>query len=167
MARRFSVFPPSRSCAGAGDHAPHPSRSEVGGPHRWPARRSGKCYFSAGCRWHITCGRWREMMATPLPGPNRRLPRWLAGGAIALVLVLVAVLLVPRLVSWLRPPADTGIVLASGRIEGRITTLTPKTSAWVVTLHADEGQSVRQGQLLATLDDQAQRERVRAVEEQV
>jgi membrane fusion protein YbhG len=107
------------------------------------------------------------MMATPLPGPNRRLPRWLAGGAIALVLVLVAVLLVPRLVSWLRPPADTGLVLASGRIEGRITTLTPKTSAWVVTLHADEGQAVRQGQLLATLDDQAQRERVRAVEEQV
>lgn len=106
-------------------------------------------------------------MATPLPGPNRRLPRWLAGGAIALVLVLVAVLLVPRLVSWLRPPTDTGLVLASGRIEGRITTLTPKTSAWVVTLHADEGQAVRQGQLLATLDDQAQRERVRAVEEQV
>lgn len=106
-------------------------------------------------------------MATPLPGPNRRLPRWLAGGAIAIVLALVAVLLVPRLVSWLRPPTDTGLVLASGRIEGRITTLTPKTSAWVVTLHADEGQAVRQGQLLATLDDQAQRERVRAVEEQV
>lgn len=106
-------------------------------------------------------------MATPLPGPNRRLPRWLAGGAIALVLVLVSVLLLPRLVSWLRPPADIGLVLASGRIEGRITTLTPKTSAWVVTLHADEGQAVRQGQLLATLDDQAQRERVRAVEEQV
>jgi membrane fusion protein YbhG len=107
------------------------------------------------------------MMATPLPGPNRQLPRWLAGAAIALVLALVAALLVPRLVSWLRPPADTGLVLASGRIEGRITTLTPKTSAWVVTLHADEGQAVRQGQLLATLDDRAQRERVRAVEEQV
>lgn len=106
-------------------------------------------------------------MATPLPGPNRRLPRWLAGGTIALVLVLVAVLLLPRLVSWLRPPTDIGLVLASGRIEGRITTLTPKTSAWVVTLHVDEGQAVRQGQLLATLDDQAQRERVRAVEEQV
>jgi membrane fusion protein YbhG len=106
-------------------------------------------------------------MAMPLPGPKRRLPRWLAGGAIALVLALVAVLVVPRLVSWLRPPADTGLVLASGRIEGRITTLTPKTSAWVVALHADEGQAVRQGQLLAMLDDQAQRERVRALDEQV
>lgn len=38
--------------------------------------------------------------------------------------------------------------------------------AWVVTLHVDEGQAVRQGQLLATLDDRAQRDRVRAAEEQ-
>jgi multidrug efflux pump subunit AcrA (membrane-fusion protein) len=80
---------------------------------------------------------------------------------------LLAALLAPRVISWLRPPAPTGLLAASGRIEGRITTLTPKSSAWVVRLHADEGQPVRQGQLLATLDDEAQRERVRAAQEQV
>ena len=56
---------------------------------------------------------------------------------------------------------------ASGRIEGRITTLTPKTSAWVAAVHVDEGQAVEAGQVLATLDDQAQRERLRSAEEQL
>jgi HlyD family secretion protein len=89
------------------------------------------------------------------------------GGAIALALGLLATFAAPRILSWLRPAAPAGLLSASGRIEGRITTLTPKTGAWVVTLHVDEGQAVRQGQLLATLDDRAQRERVRAAEEQV
>ena len=93
--------------------------------------------------------------------------RWLVAGGIALVLGLLAMLAAPRLLSWLRPGPPAGLLSASGRIEGRITTLTPKTGAWVMALHVDEGQAVRQGQLLATLDDRAQRERVRAAEEQV
>ena len=105
--------------------------------------------------------------ARPLAGSLRGRRRWLAGGAIALVLALVAAFAGPRILSWLRPAAPTGLLSASGRIEGRITTLTPKTGAWVVALQVDEGQAVRQGQLLATLDDLAQRERVRAAEEQV
>jgi HlyD family secretion protein len=48
-----------------------------------------------------------------------------------------------------------------------MTTLTPRASAWVAALHVDEGQVVRAGQLLATLDDRAQRERLRSAEEQV
>jgi HlyD family secretion protein len=102
-----------------------------------------------------------------LSGSRSRVPRWLAIGALALVLALPAALLAPRVISWLGPSVPAGLVLASGRVEGRITTLTPKTSAWVTALHVDEGQPVRQGQLLATLDDQAQRERVRAAAEQV
>jgi HlyD family secretion protein len=88
-------------------------------------------------------------------------------GALGLAAALLVMLLVPRILSWLGPAAPVGLLPASGRIEGRITTLTPKTAAWVVTLHVEEGQAVRQGQLLATLDDQAQRARVRAAEEQV
>ena len=73
----------------------------------------------------------------------------------------------PGILSWLATPAPAGLLFASGRIEGRITTLTPKSSAWAVALHADEGQSVKADQLLATLNDQAQRERVRSAEEQL
>ena len=96
-----------------------------------------------------------------------RLWRWVVIGALALLTALIATALVPRISGWLRPAGPAGLLLASGRIEGRITTLTPKTAAWVVALHVDEGQPVRQGQLLATLDDEAQRERVRAAQEQV
>ena len=104
----------------------------------------------------------------PPPTARRRgRTRWLAAGAVALALGLLATLAAPRVLSWLRPAPPSGLLSASGRIEGRITTLTPKTSAWVVALHVDEGQPVRQGQRLATLDDRAQRERVRAAEEQV
>ena len=103
----------------------------------------------------------------PPTGSRRGMRRWLVAGGIALVLGLLAMLAAPRLLSWLRPGPPAGLLSASGRIEGRITTLTPKTGAWVMALHVDEGQAVRQGQLLATLDDRAQRERVRAAEEQV
>ena len=112
--------------------------------------------------------------SAPPSGPAPRPPtggrpgrRWLVAGAIALGLGLLAIPVAPRLLSWLRPAAPTGLLSASGRIEGRITTLTPKSGAWAVALHIDEGDPVRQGQLLATLDDRAQRERVRAAEEQV
>ena len=62
------------------------------------------------------------------------------------------------------PPAH-GILEASGRIEGRITTVTPKSLGRVVKVVADEGQRVTAGQVLAVLDDAAQQERIRAAEE--
>jgi HlyD family secretion protein len=93
--------------------------------------------------------------------------RWIVIGVVGLVAALVATVLLPRITTWLRPAAPSGLLQASGRIEGRITTLTPKTAAWVAALHVDEGQAVRRDQLLATLDDEAQRARVRAAREQV
>ena len=102
----------------------------------------------------------------PAAAPSRR-PRVLGAALGVLALVLLAVFVAPRIAERIRPPVPTGLLVASGRIEGRVTTLSPKTAAWVVALHADEGQAVRQGQALATLDDEAQRERVRAAQEQV
>ena len=93
--------------------------------------------------------------------------RWLVAVLLLVAALLAAIVIAPRIFPWLASPAPTGLLFASGRIEGRITTLTPKSSAWVAALHADEGQSVKAGQLLATLDDQAQRERVRSAEEQL
>lgn len=55
-----------------------------------------------------------------------------------------------------------GFLTASGRIEGRITTVTPKSFGRVVELRVDEGQSVAAGDILVLLDDETQRQRVQA-----
>ena len=55
-----------------------------------------------------------------------------------------------------------GLLTASGRIEGRITTVTPKSFGRVVELRVDEGQSVAAGDILVILDDETQRQRVQA-----
>ncbi len=101
------------------------------------------------------------------PGRGKRALGWLAAALLLVALILAAIVLAPRIRTWFASPVPAGLLFASGRIEGRITTLTPKSSAWVVALHADEGQAVKAGQLLATLNDRAQRERVRSAEEQL
>lgn len=88
------------------------------------------------------------------------------------LIVVVLVLLVSFLLSvgalkalrlfWPAPPV--GLVKASGRIEGRITTLTPKSFARVSEIRADEGQFVSPGDVLAVLDDPALRERLNAAQ---
>lgn len=55
-----------------------------------------------------------------------------------------------------------GLLTASGRIEGRITTVTPKSFGRMVELRVDEGQSVAAGDILVILDDETQRQRVQA-----
>ena len=63
------------------------------------------------------------------------------------------------------PPADR--IEASGRIEGRITQVTPKVSGTVAALPVDEGASVTVGGRLARLDEPTLQERRRAVQEQL
>ncbi len=101
------------------------------------------------------------------PPARRRARRWLGAAALALVALVTVIVVLPQVLSWLGPQQPAGLLFASGRIEGRITTLTPKSSAWVAALHVDEGQTVQSGQELATLNDQAQRERVRSAAEQL
>ena len=108
------------------------------------------------------------LLVPAIPPKRRRRARgWLVAALLLLAALLAAILVAPRILSWIGSLPPAGLLFASGRIEGRITTLTPKASAWVVRLHADEGQAVEAGQLLATLNDQAQRERVRSAEEQL
>lgn len=101
------------------------------------------------------------------PVAGDRLRRWLPGAVLIASALVLAAVIAPRIVAWLSPPPASGLLFASGRIEGRITTLTPKSNAVVVKLHADEGESVRAGQVLATLDEPAQRQRVVAAQENV
>ena len=87
----------------------------------------------------------------------------------ALVIALLAVLgvaliitLALRLVGG-RPPA--GRIEASGRIEGRITQVTPKVSGTVAALPVDEGQLVDVGARLMRLEEPMLLERRRAAQE--
>lgn len=98
----------------------------------------------------------------PAAAPPTRRRRWLGTA-----LLLLAAAVVAALVAWqlLKTPPAAGIVEAAGRIEGRITTVTPKSFGRVVAIRVDEGQRVRAGQVLAVLDDEAQRERIRAADE--
>jgi HlyD family secretion protein len=86
---------------------------------------------------------------------------------VALLLVLGLLVVAGAALLWrtLHAPSVSGILESSGRIEGRITTVSPKSLGRVVKILADEGQTVGENQVLAMLDDRAQRERIRGAEE--
>jgi HlyD family secretion protein len=95
--------------------------------------------------------------------PDRRRP--LRRAAVVLLLGLVGIVVAVLLWRMLHAPSTPGMLEASGRIEGRITTVTPKSLGRVVRILVDEGRTVTEGQVLAVLDDQAQRERIRGADE--
>lgn len=69
---------------------------------------------------------------------------------------------------WLRqPPPAEAMIQASGRIEGRLTVITPKTQGRVSEIKVDEGRQVTADQLLLVLDDLALRAREEAAREAV
>lgn len=86
---------------------------------------------------------------------------WLLGGGIIGIAAL-AILLV--LVTG--NGNDTQLI-ASGRIEGRLTTLSAKSPADVDEIFVDEGMFVERSQPLARLDNPTQRARVDAADEQL
>ncbi|HET7696221.1 MAG TPA: efflux RND transporter periplasmic adaptor subunit [Vicinamibacterales bacterium] len=80
-------------------------------------------------------------------------PRWRMRAVLAGVVLAAAALVI--VVSWpaLFPAPSPQVLRASGRIEGREVTLAAKTiQGRVKRLLADEGQTVKAGQLLAELD---------------
>lgn len=82
-------------------------------------------------------------------GPRTGRSRWLWGGS-AVVLLGVAAVLAVRLVG--QGSRDDGLLQVSGRIEGDLILVAPKTAGRVVELLVREGDEVRAGQLLARLE---------------
>ena len=74
-------------------------------------------------------------------------------GRITLIVAVLVVAAAAGVREWLKPDYSKDFVVASGRIEGRITDILPKVSAWVAELPKDEGDPIRQGELLVRLDD--------------
>ena len=86
--------------------------------------------------------------------------------AITLAAAVIAAIIAA--VAWrlLTAQSPDNRIAASGRIEGRITQVTPKVSGTVAELPVDEGMSVTVGARLARLDEPTLRERRHAVQEQ-
>ncbi len=86
----------------------------------------------------------------------------------ALIVALAAVLGVALVGAFalrlLRGGPPLGGIEASGRIEGRITQVTPKISGTVAQLPVDEGQSVAAGALLVRLEETTLLDRQRSVQ---
>ena len=78
----------------------------------------------------------------------------------AAILVLVAA-------AWawqrLARPAESDFLVASGRIEGRITSLSARSAGRVMEIKADEGRTVERGGILVQLADPALHERINSM----
>jgi HlyD family secretion protein len=88
---------------------------------------------------------------------NKRM--WILAAIAVVIVGLTAVLAWQRLT---RAP-DTAFLIASGRIEGRLTTLSARSAGRVAEIKADEGRSVKRDEILVTLADPALRERINSL----
>lgn len=88
---------------------------------------------------------------------------WILGTIAAVILVVTAVLVVQRLT---RAP-ESAFLVASGRIEGRLTTLSARSAGRVAEIRADEGRSVARGDTLVVLSDPALREHIASLSARV
>lgn len=90
---------------------------------------------------------------------RRRGRRWV------IILALVAVLAVAGVVAWrafLTAPVSNDVITLSGRIEGDVSMIAPKSGGRIKEIKVGEGDTVKAGDVIAVLDD----EQVRAREEQ-
>ncbi len=82
-----------------------------------------------------------------------------------LAIIAVVILAVTAVLAWQRlaRAPDTAFLIASGRIEGRLTTLSARSAGRVAEIKADEGRSVERGEILVILADPALRERINSL----
>ena len=88
---------------------------------------------------------------------NKRM--WILAAMAVVIVAVTAVLAWQRLT---RTP-ETAFLIASGRIEGRLTTLSARSAGRVAEIKADEGRSVERGETLVVLADPALRERINSL----
>ena len=83
------------------------------------------------------------------------------------ILAIIAVVIVAAtaVLAWQRltRAPDTAFLIASGRIEGRLTTLSARSAGRVAEIKADEGRSIERGETLVVLADPALRERINSL----
>jgi HlyD family secretion protein len=84
---------------------------------------------------------------------------WILGIVAGAILAGTGVLVAQRLT---RAP-DTAFLVASGRIEGRLTTLSARSAGRVAEIKADEGRTVGRGDTLVVLADPALHERINSL----
>src|SRR5438876_378835 len=88
------------------------------------------------------------------------------GGRRLLVPIAIAVIVaVGAFVAWrlfARPKTPDNVVVLSGRIEGDDSAVSPKTAGRILEIRVREGDSMKAGDIIATLDDQ----QIRAREQQ-
>jgi HlyD family secretion protein len=82
-----------------------------------------------------------------------------------LAILAVVIVAVTAVLAWQRltRAPDSAFLVASGRIEGRLTTLSARSAGRVAEIKADEGRSVERGETLVVLADPALRERINSL----
>ena len=82
-----------------------------------------------------------------------------------LAILAVVIAAVTAALAWQRltRAPDTAFLVASGRIEGRLTTLSARSAGRVAEIKADEGRNVERGETLVVLADPALRERINSL----
>ncbi|MBO0720787.1 MAG: HlyD family secretion protein [Blastocatellia bacterium] len=90
---------------------------------------------------------------TQAPPPGRSRPRRIAVRLILLVAVAAVAYFVWR-TFFATPPLPDSVIQLSGRIEGDDSALSPKTAGRIIEIRVREGDRVKAGDTIATLDDQ-------------
>ena len=98
---------------------------------------------------------------TPAPAPAPATPprRRVLVSIILAVIAVVGVLLV--LWAWRLPPFTSGVQhTENAYVRGQVTVIAPQTAGYVTSVEVQDFQAVKQGQLLATIDDRIYRQKV-------
>ncbi|HKX30715.1 MAG TPA: biotin/lipoyl-binding protein, partial [Blastocatellia bacterium] len=113
-----------------------------------------------------TVGRIPEPAERAAPPVAAAAPKTAGVRRILIPLILLAVIATGGFLIWKRffavPPVPPNLVVLSGRIEGDDSAIAPKTGGRIIEVRVREGDSVKTGDTIATLDDQ----QIKAREEQ-